>query len=276
MDTQEKQIKEKIVVIGDIHGQLTLLKSLLSEIEKKLSQKVIYEDYTLVFVGDYVDRGKEIKETIQFLIDLRKSRKDNTTIYIIGNHDHALALYLGLWEEPYKDCFKNTYNDYKQKYQFEKNRGNQTENMHLQGKRYVNSYSGDTTLESYNAKDNIELLEKMPKDHIDFFKNLEWIYETNNYIFVHAGFDAKRSLDEQKKELINKDLSIKRVEQLSSRVYCDELSHPDTNKTIVSGHVTIGCALISKKRILCDTSGGVGKKLSAVILPENIIVTNLL
>ena len=63
--------------IGDIHGGLKGLKQLLSRIELK-------EDDLLVFLGDYVDGWSESAQVIQFLIALSNK---NECIFIKGNHD---------------------------------------------------------------------------------------------------------------------------------------------------------------------------------------------
>ena len=33
----------------------------------------------------------------------------------------------------------------------------------------------------------------IPKEHMNFFKNLDLFYETDNYIFVHAGLKEKKN-----------------------------------------------------------------------------------
>jgi hypothetical protein len=246
---------EKIIVFGDFHGQLSKLKKLFNNLEKKLGKESIYNDYTLLFIGDYVDRGPEIKDGIEFLINLKKSRKKNTTVFIIGNHDFALSMYLGLFQEPYKNCFKNTHVNYKGDWDIDPALID-LEDIHLQGKRYVKAYTGNSTLKSYNSNSRTELLNNMPNEHIQFFKDLDWIHETEKYIFVHAGFDKNRGLKEQKNELFRKDVSIDRIEQLCNRNYYQIFNHPDTNKIIVSGHVRVNEVKIEEKRILCDTSGG--------------------
>ena len=65
---------KKIIIIGDIHGQLKQLKSLMKNLKDYL------EDHVLVFLGDYCDRGPQIKETIQYLIDLKNERKPETDL----------------------------------------------------------------------------------------------------------------------------------------------------------------------------------------------------
>lgn len=67
----------KTYVIGDIHGGLLAVKSVLSKLPKD-------EEHTLIFLGDYVDGWSQSKETIDFLIEYSKNEN---CIFIKGNHD---------------------------------------------------------------------------------------------------------------------------------------------------------------------------------------------
>jgi len=69
---------EKIIFVGDTHGDL------------KASQKVI-KDYLkpgnkIVFLGDYVDRGPNSKENLDFLLKVKEGNPDK--VYLLqGNHE---------------------------------------------------------------------------------------------------------------------------------------------------------------------------------------------
>lgn len=58
------QIQGKVVVIGDIHGQLYDLLHMLDKIPK-------IEEVTLLFLGDYVDRGIYSLEVLAVLFTLK-------------------------------------------------------------------------------------------------------------------------------------------------------------------------------------------------------------
>ena len=68
-------------VIPDVHGQYNKLNKLLNKIidHKKPGDKII-------FLGDYVDRGKNSSKVIDLLHSI-KNRSD--VILLIGNHDIA-------------------------------------------------------------------------------------------------------------------------------------------------------------------------------------------
>ena len=46
-----------IYAIGDIHGKLTMLRQMLTEIIAQPLQ----EDDTVIFLGDYIDRGEDFR-----------------------------------------------------------------------------------------------------------------------------------------------------------------------------------------------------------------------
>lgn len=70
----------RLIAIGDIHGEVEKLNSLINKIEPKKSDK-------LIFLGDYIDRGKHSKEVITRLIDLSKI---TNCVFLKGNHEQLL------------------------------------------------------------------------------------------------------------------------------------------------------------------------------------------
>jgi len=57
----------KIYAIGDIHGCRSHLINLLELVNPDL------EKHKLVFIGDYLDRGPQSSEVVEFIIDLKKN-----------------------------------------------------------------------------------------------------------------------------------------------------------------------------------------------------------
>ena len=70
---------EVVHVIGDIHGCYSALKKLMDEIWN--------ENHLYIFTGDYLDRGLENAETLNYIFELSKKRN---TIFIEGNHEVGL------------------------------------------------------------------------------------------------------------------------------------------------------------------------------------------
>lgn len=79
-----ENFNDKIVnVFGDMHGCLEPFEDFLKE--HPFSDKEIY-----IFLGDYLDRGKQNKDTLEKILKL--SKKENC-IFLEGNHEKWLSLY---------------------------------------------------------------------------------------------------------------------------------------------------------------------------------------
>ena len=58
---------KRLIAIGDIHGEINNLENLLAELSIKRGD-------TVIFLGDYIDRGKNSKEVVETLIKLSKNQ----------------------------------------------------------------------------------------------------------------------------------------------------------------------------------------------------------
>lgn len=67
----------RIIAIGDIHGCLYSLHKLLEKLELRKTDQ-------LVFLGDYIDRGKYSKDVVDYLIELRDRY---SCFFLMGNHE---------------------------------------------------------------------------------------------------------------------------------------------------------------------------------------------
>ena len=140
--------------VGDIHGCLDKLVSLMDIIDVDLKKE------TLVFMGDYIDRGPHSKEVVDYLIDV--ARGGNRVVFLKGNHELMLQNYLSG-----EDKLSFLYN------------------------------GGEATLRSYMKGGGLDEANLIPPEHLEFFDNLRLYYETENYIFVHGGLKANISLEHQ-------------------------------------------------------------------------------
>jgi serine/threonine protein phosphatase 1 len=146
---------ERIFAVGDIHGCFDKLVSLMKIIDIDLRRE------TLVFIGDYVDRGPHSREVVDYLIDL--GRRESRVVFLKGNHEQMLQDYLSG-----SDRLGFLYN------------------------------GGGATLESYLKGGSQTATHCIPPAHIEFFDNLCLHHETEDYIFVHGGLKPSVPLDEQK------------------------------------------------------------------------------
>jgi serine/threonine protein phosphatase 1 len=147
----------KIFAIGDIHGCLGKLQTLIMNIG------IDYQKDTLIFIGDYIDRGNSSREVVDYVIRLKSEYKK--VVCLLGNHEYMLIRYLeGVDEDIYLEN------------------------------------GGIATLHSYgiSLSDKPEKRKaKIPPEHRIFYESLLLYYETKNYIFVHAGLKPRLLLHEQ-------------------------------------------------------------------------------
>lgn len=206
----------KIFAIGDIHGCRSKLETLIPRIG------IDGDNDTLVFIGDYIDRGPDSKGVIDLVLDLRE--KLRTVICLKGNHEQMFLEYV---------CH------------------NMDEDFYLFN-------GGDATIASYGYRATPEGMElNVPESHMDFFNSLPLWYETDAYIFVHAGLRDRVLLEDQDAH----DLLWVRYEFIRSSY--------DFGKTVVFGHTPVSHAepLFLPGRIGIDTGAVYGGPLTCVELP---------
>jgi len=205
----------KIFAIADIHGCFDQLRRLIK------SLAIDQQCDTLVFIGDYIDRGSSAKEVVEYLIGLK--RKFKNIVFLMGNHEQMFLNYLAGIEEK----------------------------IYLQN-------GGAATLSSYGiSRFFMPQARKaaVPPGHLLFYKSLLPYYETNDYIFVHAGLMPGLSLDEQTVD----DMLWIRQEFINSDY--------DFGKPVIFGHTPFSSPLIMPNKIGIDTGAFSGGYLTCVELP---------
>jgi hypothetical protein len=78
------EIPERLVVIGDIHGDYGALNTILSKIDYK--RYLSDEHNKLVFLGDYIDRGRRSPEVL-YTVCFLQARFPHSVILMRGNHE---------------------------------------------------------------------------------------------------------------------------------------------------------------------------------------------
>lgn len=80
-------------IIGDIHGHAQLLKKLLLELGYEKTEKGFsHASRKAVFVGDFINRGPQIKKTIRII---RKMVENGNALAVLGNHEiNIITAYL--------------------------------------------------------------------------------------------------------------------------------------------------------------------------------------
>lgn len=88
---------DKLTIFGDIHGCYDPLKEWFDK--NPFSEKTAY-----IFTGDYIDRGLQNKETLEFLSGLTNKKN---VLFLEGNHERWLRLWLNYGDEALMPVKKN-------------------------------------------------------------------------------------------------------------------------------------------------------------------------
>ena len=212
--------KTAIFVIGDLHGEYKLLKRLFREINKEIAKLPKRVKKEIIFIGDYIDRGYNSKNTIAYLIDQKKKISCQKFInfhFLCGNHDDFFSKLITsnkLIEDPRNDLtFKND--------PLHKLIKSPSNDLYISGfKTWFEIGGGRTTIKDYCPiiindldkllnENNIEkitkkinllvkkLKENIPYSHVVFFKNVikKYYYILGQYLFIHAGVIPNKKLN---------------------------------------------------------------------------------
>lgn len=78
-------------IIGDVHGEAALLKKLLKKMGyQKTNGAYAHPERKVVFTGDFINRGPEIKKTIRIV---RAMVESGNAMAVLGNHEINAILY---------------------------------------------------------------------------------------------------------------------------------------------------------------------------------------
>lgn len=141
-------------IIGDIHGYYGRLAALYDALVS-----VIQKADTIIFLGDYIDRGPQSYEVVDFMIQLSRVTAFES-VFLKGNHEDMLLKYLSGDDH---------------------------------GGAYIMN-GGDATIRSYTRRGGGF---DLPQNHLDFFNALHPYYAGDDFIAVHAGLNPAVSLEEQ-------------------------------------------------------------------------------
>jgi len=220
-----------VYAVGDIHGRADLLAKLCGLIRRDMAGRE-YERATLVFLGDYVDRGFHSREVIEALISLDIPGVE--LVYLAGNHEDMMLRFL---DDP------------------------------ADGQMWL-GVGGLATLASYGVfveeesdfdallEASNELASALPATHKDFLVGLKEEWRLGDLLFVHAGlrpgvpFAAQRRRDK---------LGIRRE-------FTD--SNFDFGVRIVHGHTGVRRPVVEQGRIAVDTGAFATGVLTAAVLEK--------
>jgi serine/threonine protein phosphatase 1 len=219
----------RLYVVGDIHGRADLLAALHARIEADARRHGDAAP-TIVYLGDYVDRGPSSPEVLDMLID--RPLPGFERIHLKGNHEDMMLRFLAGPPDP---------------------------NWLFNG--------GDATLIGYGLEVNFlrfdavglealrqGLRQALPAAHLQFLEGLQLYHEEGDYLFVHAGLRPGTSLKRQRPA----DLMWIRDAFL--------LSDADFGKTVVHGHTISVDPEVRPNRIGIDTGAFYSGRLTCLVL----------
>ena len=165
-----------VYAIGDLHGRSDLMDRMLIRIDEDAAVRPA-ECQTLVYLGEYVDRGHDARGVIERLIEGPPEGFEQ--VCLMGNHESWLLDFL----------------------------------EHAQAGAGWLMNGGVATLASYgvpfshggNWMERLEdaraaFAEALPPEHFSFLNNLRYLWRAGDYVFVHAGVRPGVPLGDQDPE----------------------------------------------------------------------------
>ena len=217
----------RIYAVGDVHGCDAALADVHDRIDRDLAARPP-EDWRIIHLGDYIDRGPDSRGAIERLIArLRRGR----CYCLRGNHEQmAVDLLLGGGSDAIRLWAANG------------------------GVETMASYGLDPA--SAGGADGLReaVMQAIPAAHQQFMLGLPHLVRFGDYAFVHAGISPGRPLAEQKA----RDLVWIREPFLSDA--------RDHGPVVVHGHTPVARVEVAANRINIDTGAVFGGSLTCLVL----------
>ena len=223
----------RVYAVGDIHGRADLLKDLHHRIIADAARASKSENM-VVYLGDYVDRGIEIREVLDTLIN---GLPDNFhPVYLRGNHEETLLAFLE--DSSMLDFWIAI--------------GGQATLMNYRVAVPGNGFGENRATEVRKA-----LIDKLPDKHLTFLNRLQNSFAIGDYFFAHAGVRPGVALSQQKPEdlLWIRDPFMSSTDHFGAR--------------IVHGHSIVQRPEILPNRIGLDTGAYATGILSCAVLEKD-------
>lgn len=245
-----------LYVIPDVHGASGLLDMILKRILPLRKSDGIQDK--IVFLGDYIDRGKDGHKVLDILIKLKKKHKENV-IFLVGNHELMMFKALA-WDTPKSSSFQMWF----------VNGGYST----ILG--YIERAEQKVDAQSLTPDRITDLI---PGEHKHFLMHdLQCFYKKDNYVFMHGGCHPPEIKEWDKKLIWDKSINKMAPENMSGITWDRQLCNMVLNKiqkgeeldwdeTIVTGHnvgIGKGKPIITEKFMMLDC--GAPNKLLVVEL----------
>lgn len=228
---------QSIYAIGDVHGDLTQLEAVLTQIESDRAENEV-DDYKVIFIGDLVDRREDSKGVIDRLL----SELDAEAPWIVlkGNHDRLFAMFLRS-PDAADPILRPDYTWL---------------HPRMGGRETLESYGVDFAEDKPLAELHREAVAAVPEHHLRFLETLPLAWENDRYFFCHAGVNPHKPLDAQTED-----------ELVWIRAPFHDWTDPFP-KIIIHGHTPVDVVTHYGNRINIDTGAAWGHKLSAIVIDD--------
>jgi serine/threonine protein phosphatase 1 len=224
----------RIYAVGDIHGQLDMLRAAHARIEADRA-RVKDHDALVVHLGDLVDRGPDSRG----VVDLLRAGTEGGAPWIVlhGNHDRMFVNFLRTGSV-------------------------QDSGLRRELTWFDPRLGGEDTLASYGVRlrrwttprgAQEAAIAAVPPEHIAFLASRPLMHQADELLFVHAGIRPGVPLDQQ----VENDLVWIRSPFLE-----DDRDH---GPLIVHGHTVVDEPSHFGNRIALDTGAGYDLPLTAAV-----------
>lgn len=230
-----------IYAIGDIHGRRDLLERLVDMIAEDAARLPEGVKPQIVFLGDYIDRGLQSRDVIEFFTSGAVDKFD--PVYLMGNHEEAL---LRFYQEANFGSQWARYGGAETLYSYGLAPPNQRASLNSHTEMQA---ARDAWTRVWN-----EFRARLPDAHLTFFQNCQPYHVAGDYMFVHAGLRPGVDLEEQ----TMRDMLWIREEFLDDPA--------DFPKLIVHGHTPMDTVHYDHRRLGLDTGAFISGKLTAARL----------
>jgi serine/threonine protein phosphatase 1 len=161
-----------VLAVGDIHGDLRALSDLLDRVTSEIGS-----GDTIVFLGDYIDRGPDSRGCIERILDLRRTTKAQV-VGLMGNHEQWML-------ETRRDFTRHSWI------------------LGMEAMPTIESYAPEAAAKIGERLAELGprvILEKVqlpyelffdavPAEHMAFFSGLRTFFRAPEGVFVHGGVD---------------------------------------------------------------------------------------
>jgi serine/threonine protein phosphatase 1 len=154
--------------IADLHGRFDLLTAAFDEIFKDaILRGKTGEKFKIVTLGDYVDRGPQSRQIIEHLMAAQAAGAP--LICLKGNHEDMMV---------------------------------ETIRKPLHPDWWIGNGGGATLISYGHAPAGLVDYDVVPKEHLKWLDSLPLMHIDQHRVFVHAGVDRFKPLDQQDKQIL--------------------------------------------------------------------------